>query len=127
MDVNGGTASEWRPSAPSRGFLGKAGAEFRAALREGLDRAIGLLDDLDESGLVLARLEFEVAQRAREGVPIEAVLRVVHDSVRMCSGAVAATARYSERKVDGVRVAEVLELLTSAVDRAYGIQTRSPE
>ncbi|WP_054812731.1 hypothetical protein [Nocardia arizonensis] len=121
MDVNGRWDSEWRPTV-SRGSLGKAGAEFRAALRDGLDRAIALLDDLDESGLVLARLEFAVAERAREGVPVEAVLRAVHDSVRRALDAVAAAARYSvsEPRADGVRMSEILELLTATVNRAYG-------
>ncbi|MBH0779276.1 hypothetical protein [Nocardia bovistercoris] len=121
METNGRSDAEW-PAQAARGFLGKAGIEFRAALREGLDRAIALLEDLDESGLVLARLEFAAAQRAREGVPMEAVLRAVYDGVQWCTDAVAATARNSapDRKVDGARVAEALELLTATVNRAYG-------
>ncbi|MET7770549.1 hypothetical protein [Nocardia sp. NPDC005366] len=122
MDVDGTREPRSSPSAP-RGFIGQAGAEFSAAFREGLDRAIAMLDDLDETGVVLARLELAAAQRAREGVPIEAVHNAVHDSVRMCFGLVEPTAAHSVAgmKVDGVRMVEVLELLTSAVCRGYGI------
>ncbi|MGW4364343.1 hypothetical protein ACWEKT_01745 [Nocardia takedensis] len=127
MDTEGRWDPEWR-ALPPRGLLGRAGSEFRLALREALSKAIALLDDLDESALVLARLEFAVAQRAREGVPIEAVLRVVHDSVRpyadRCGGA---GARPADRRVRTPEVREVLELLTATVDRAYGKPTSGME
>ncbi|MET8649750.1 MULTISPECIES: hypothetical protein [Nocardia] len=123
MDVDGTCEPRSSPSAP-RGFAGQAGAEFFAAFRDGLDRAIAMLDDLDESGVVLARLELAAAQRAREGVPIEAVRSAVSDSVRMCFGLIEPTAAHSVAgmKVDGVRMVEVLDLLTAAVDRAYGMR-----
>ncbi|WP_405181651.1 hypothetical protein OG225_11340 [Nocardia sp. NBC_01377] len=123
MDVDGTCEPRSSPSAP-RGCAGQAGAEFFAAFRDGLDRAIAMLDDLDESGVVLARLELAAAQRAREGVPIEAVRSAVSDSVRMCFGLIEPTAAHSVAgmKVDGVRMVEVLDLLTAAVDRAYGMR-----
>ncbi|MEV0299349.1 hypothetical protein [Nocardia sp. NPDC050710] len=127
MNADSAQDSESAPCRPC--VIGQVGADFSAAFREGLDRAIAILDDLDESGVVLARLELAAAQGARDGVPIEVVQHAVRESVQTSFGLVEPSASHtiSGVRVDGVHMVEVLELLTAAVSRAYGMHSRTAE
>ncbi|TQM32752.1 hypothetical protein [Nocardia bhagyanarayanae] len=91
--------------------------DFGTAIRMGLDLALALVEDTDTSlDGMLRTLERHTKRWALDGVPIDEIQHAVHDGVR--SG-LAQLRDDAGPMLDCVLVVDLLDVMTSAVSRAY--------
>ncbi|WP_067834384.1 hypothetical protein [Nocardia lijiangensis] len=91
--------------------------DFGTAIRMGLDLALALVEDADTSlDGMLRTLERHTTLWALDGVPIDEVQHAVHEGVK--SG-LAQLRDGAEPVLDCSLVVDLLDIMTSAVSRAY--------
>ncbi|WP_024806098.1 hypothetical protein [Nocardia sp. BMG51109] len=119
LDRSGGARdSPWNPE--KRWDTG--GSDPTAVMRLGFELAIVLLDATESAAAVaLHRLEDAAADWARDGVPIDTVQHAIHRGVKVSLDRIDPTGARgrTDPVADRAFLVDMLDVLTSAVSRAY--------